>query len=85
MATRTKSRIDRSGRWKPRSIWVDGHRSTVRLEPVMWEALGDIARHHSIPVIALIDRIGKQRPSGYSLTSAIRVYIVEFYRAAVRR
>jgi ribbon-helix-helix protein len=47
------------------NVVVAGHRTSVRLEPVMWEALRDIARQRRM-----------------SLTAAIRVYIVNFYRAA---
>jgi predicted DNA-binding ribbon-helix-helix protein len=46
----------------------------------MWQALDDIARHHAVAVHDLIARIDKGRAPDHNLSSAIRVYIVEFYR-----
>ena len=47
----------------------------------MWEALRDIARQRRVSVHDLVTAIDRQR-SESSLTAAIRVYIVNFYRAA---
>ena len=65
-----------------RNVVVGGHRTTVRLEPVMWDALHDIARQRQVTVDALVTDIDGRRTAS-SLTAAIRVYIVEFYRARV--
>jgi predicted DNA-binding ribbon-helix-helix protein len=64
-----------------RNIVVGGHRTSVRLEPVMWEALHDIARRRQITIHDLVTDIERARTAS-SLTAAIRVYIVDFYRAA---
>lgn len=64
-----------------RNIVVGGRRTSVRLEPVMWEALRDIARHREITMHALVTDIDSSRTAS-SLTAGIRVYIVDFYRAA---
>ena len=64
-----------------RNIVVAGHRTSVRLEPVMWDALLEIARHRETNVNQLVTEIDRQRNSS-SLTAAIRVYIVDFYRSA---
>ena len=63
------------------NVVVAGHRTSVRLEPVMWEALHDIARQQRVTVHDLVTAIDRQR-SESSLTAAIRVYIVNYYRAA---
>jgi len=34
--------------YKPRNVFLGDYKTTVRLEPVLWEALGDIARHRGI-------------------------------------
>ena len=47
----------------------------------MWEALRDIAHQRRVSVHDLVTAIDRQR-SASSLTAAIRVYIVNFYRAA---
>ena len=64
-----------------RNISVGGHRTSVRLEPVMWDALKDIARRQQVTVHKLVTEIDRERTAS-SLTAAIRVYIVDFYRAA---
>ena len=63
------------------NVVVRGHRTSVRLEPVMWEALHDIADQRRLTVHDLVTAIDGQRTES-SLTAAIRVYIVNFYRAA---
>ena len=66
----------------PRTVMVGARRTSVRLEPVMWEALVDISDRQQRAVSALVTEIDHER-SSLSLTAAIRVYIVRFYRAAV--
>ncbi len=69
----------KAGNWKPRSVFIDGRKTSVRLEPVMWEALADIATRSGVAVSGLIERIAQQRSCGYNLSAAIRAYIVSFY------
>jgi predicted DNA-binding ribbon-helix-helix protein len=64
-----------------RNIVVAGHRTSVRLEPVMWDALHDIARHLRVTIHDVVTEIDRRRTAS-SLTAAIRVYIVDFYRTA---
>ena len=63
------------------NVVVDGHRTSVRLEPQMWDALQDIVRRRRTTVHDLVTDIDRRRTAS-SLTAAIRVYIVDFYRAA---
>jgi predicted DNA-binding ribbon-helix-helix protein len=80
MNSQANNRIRRA-RWKPQSIWINGRKSSLRLEPIMWESLDEIAGRQGISRSELLNRIEKQHSAGYgSLASAIRVYIVEFYR-----
>ena len=64
-----------------RNVVVGGHRTSVRLEPVMWEALRDIAMRRKVTLHDLVTEIDRERTAS-SLTAAIRVYIVDFYRSA---
>ncbi|MGH3966725.1 MAG: ribbon-helix-helix domain-containing protein [Mycobacterium sp.] len=64
-----------------RNVIVAGHRTSVRLEPMMWDALAEIARHCARSVHDLVTEIDRDRTAS-SLTAAIRVYIVAFYRSA---
>src|SRR5438105_1731160 len=63
------------------SLMVAGRRTTVRLEPKMWDALREIARLRRVSMNALVTEIDRTRTAS-GLTAAIRVYVVEFYRAA---
>ena len=63
------------------NIVVAGHRTSVRLEPVMWEALKDICRGQGKTIHDVVTEIDRTRTAS-SLTAAIRVYIVDFYRNA---
>jgi len=49
----------------------------------MWEALHEIVAEQGMNVNQLVTRISR-RARESSLTSAIRIYIVEFYRSAAR-
>ena len=64
-----------------RNVVVAGHRTSVRLEPVMWQALIEIARLRQESVHELVTAIDRDRTAS-SLTAAIRVFIVDFYRTA---
>jgi len=63
------------------NVVVAGRRTSVRLEPVMWDALQDIARRQHVTVHDLVTDIDHSRTAS-SLTAAIRIHIVDFYRAA---
>jgi len=63
------------------NIVVAGRRTSVRLEPLMWDALQDIAHRLRVTTHDLVTEIDRARTAS-SLTAAIRVYIVDFYRAA---
>ena len=67
----------------PRTLYVGARRTSVRLEPVMWEALVEIAEHRGRSVHDLVTEIsaGHDAPN---LSAAIRVHIVEFYRERLR-
>jgi predicted DNA-binding ribbon-helix-helix protein len=66
-----------------RNIVVGGHRTSVRLEPLMWDSLRDIAQRRQMTVNNLVTEIDTNRDTP-GLTAAIRVYIVDFYRNAER-
>jgi len=65
------------------NIVVDGHRTTVRLEPVIWDALRDIARRQEVTVHSLVTSIDRRRTAS-SLSSAIRAFVVVYLSAGLR-
>ena len=64
-----------------RNVTVDGRRTSLRLERLMWDALGEIARREQLSANALVTRIAVRRAAS-SLTAAVRVFIVSYVRAA---
>ena len=66
---------------EPRNIVVDGHRTSVRLEPDMWSALEDIVHRERTTLNRLCSLIERRR-SQSSLTAAIRVYVLNYFRTA---
>ena len=46
-----------------RNVVVGGHRTSVRLEPIMWEALRDIALRRSVTIHDLVTEIDDLRRS----------------------
>lgn len=62
-----------------RSIAIAGHKTSISLEPVFWDALREAAAREEVPISALVARIDAERiqadtPPG--LASAIRVWLV---------
>ena len=63
-----------------RSVMIAGHATSVSLEPVFWQALGEEAERLSLPLSALVARIDAARvtePDAPNLASAIRVWLFE--------
>jgi predicted DNA-binding ribbon-helix-helix protein len=65
-----------------RNITVLGRRTSVRLEPEMWTALREIARRESCKIHDVCSLIQMRKNPDTSLTAAIRVFLMLYYRAA---
>ncbi len=65
-----------------RNITVMGHRTSVRLEPEMWNAIKDISRRERCTIHELCSLIHTRKSEITSLTAAIRVFLMLYYRAA---
>ena len=67
-----------------RSFTIAGHRTSISLEAPFWEALKATAAEEGVAVAKLIARIdGSRGASG--LSSAVRVWLLDHYRAAAQR
>ena len=62
-----------------RNIVVRGSRTSIRIEPELWEALQEIVDMQGVTLNQLVTQIDRRR-TAMNLTSAIRAYIVDFYR-----
>ena len=67
----------------PRSIYVGGRHTSLRLEPIMWEALADIAEVRGTTIHDLVTEIADNYEMP-NLSAAVRVFIVEHYRSTRR-
>lgn len=65
-----------------RNIVVNGHRTSVRFEPVMWEALKEICRRERLSLNEIATLVSANKASLTSLTAAMRLFILSYYRAA---
>lgn len=63
-----------------RGVYVGARRTTLRLEPAIWHALADVAKQRGKSIHDLVTEIAGSNPEP-NLSSAVRVFIVEFYRA----
>ena len=65
---------------KKRSLTLRGHRTSVSLEDEFWQALCDIAVQNNRPINNLVAEIDEMRGLTTGLASAIRVFILSYYR-----
>ena len=57
-----------------RSIFINGHKTSVSLENEFWRGLHDVARSKNAPVAKLVEQIDRDRDN-VNLSSAIRVFV----------
>jgi len=65
------------------NLIISGRRTSVRLELEMWDALEEVAGVEKCTVHHLATRAKNARKIGQSLTSAIRVFLLLYYRNQV--
>jgi len=64
-----------------RNVSVNARRTSLRLEPPMWDALEEIARREKMTIHQLCTQVDARRHES-SLTAAIRVFTLSYFRAA---
>lgn len=65
-----------------KNILVNGRRTSIRLEPEMWSALKDIAKREQCSIHELCTLVEMCKRNCSTLTAAIRVFLMLYYRAA---
>jgi len=65
-----------------RNVTVMDRRTSVRLEPELWDALLDVARRERRTTHEICTLIALHKPNPASLTAAIRVFLLAYFRAA---
>ena len=63
---------------KKYNITVNNVRTTVTLEPFIWDILNEVAGRHEVDVHTLCDFINSRRGPDSNLASAIRVFLLSY-------
>jgi predicted DNA-binding ribbon-helix-helix protein len=64
-----------------RNVVAGRGRTSMRLEPELWDALAEICQREGQDINHLVRQIEEVGHAG-GRTSAVRVYVVEYFRAA---
>lgn len=64
-----------------RNVTIRGRRTSLRLEPAMWDALHEVAQREGASVHDICSRVEFSRQES-TLTAAIRVFILAYFREA---
>lgn len=67
-----------------RTVPLSDRRAKLRLESVIWNGLEEIAEQQRRPLRELCDEVNGNRPSNVALNSAIRSYVLDYFRRAER-
>lgn len=65
-----------------RTIPVAGRRARLRLETAVWDGLEEAARREGRPVADLCAKLDAERAPDMPLTTAIRAYVLGYFREA---
>jgi predicted DNA-binding ribbon-helix-helix protein len=69
-----------TGRPVKHSLTLHGHRTSVSLEAVFWQAFREIAAERGVALNVLAAEIDAARAPDVGLASAIRVFVLARYR-----
>ncbi len=64
------------------SLTLRGHRTSVSLEEPFWRAFLDIAAAEGKTINGLAAEIDEARGTGSGLATAMRLYVLDYYRRA---
>lgn len=65
-----------------RSIIIRGHKTSISLENIFWDALRTIALERNKSISALVGEIEQQRDTS-NLSSATRVFVLRHFKESV--
>jgi predicted DNA-binding ribbon-helix-helix protein len=78
MESRESGRLQMQSVVKKRSVMVGGRKTSISLENEFWDALNLIVRTCNTSISILLGSIATKRPQ--NLSSAVRVFILDYYR-----
>ncbi len=62
-----------------RNVTIAGQRTSMRLEPEMWDALAEVCRREGLSLHSVCSDVEQARARG-TVTSAMRVFLLRYYR-----
>jgi predicted DNA-binding ribbon-helix-helix protein len=65
------------------SVYIEGQKTSISLEEVFWDALGEIASELNSSRKDLLEQVDLQREG--NLSSALRVFALQYYRTQAKR
>jgi predicted DNA-binding ribbon-helix-helix protein len=80
LASNEDSHPDRQSALVMRNISVRGHRTSIRLEPQIWESMTEICRREFCTPHDVCSYVAERKPPNGSLTSSLRVFILSYFR-----
>ena len=63
-----------------RNVSVHGHRTSIRLEPQIWDSMTEICRSEFCTPHDVCSYVAEHKPPNGSLTSSLRVFILDYFR-----
>lgn len=63
-----------------RNIVVNGRRTSMRIESVLWDAMTMVCNREELTVSELCSRIEKIKGQDINLTAAVRTFLVAYFR-----
>ncbi|MGB3387503.1 MAG: ribbon-helix-helix domain-containing protein [Pseudaminobacter sp.] len=70
---------------RKRSVTIRGHRTSYSLEKPFFDDLVSIAAQRSMTLAALVAEIDENRPREANLSSALRLYVLEWAKRPAQK
>lgn len=67
-----------------KNVRIHTRRTSIRLEPAMWQALREVAELEKCSIHDLCGAVHDIKKPEVSFTAALRVFLMEYYRSAAR-
>jgi len=64
-----------------RNVTIAGRRTSMKLEPEMWDALDEVCRRERLTLHQVCTAVA-ERHRGNNLTAAMRVFVLSYFRTA---
>jgi predicted DNA-binding ribbon-helix-helix protein len=62
------------------TVEINGHQSSLSLEPEFWLALRSMANESELPLCELVSRISRRPDRRSNLSSEVRVRLLQWYQ-----